>query len=141
MEKKRASFMNDAIDANLHLAKWTLSHLALWYGSEIAIWLLPAVKSSCRFDKWLAPIFEPFENQWWWPFQKFLLTSKQAIICLARYTLATLQICEKTTPPPNFKPQTDDLLMLQNCTNLILTTRCKNDNKIFKNQFFNNKCI
>ena len=63
-----------------------------------------------------------------------------SVYCSLNAPLATLQICEKTTPPPNFKPQTDDLLMLQNCTNLILTTRCKNDNKIFILCFFNSKC-
>ena len=72
--------------------------------------------------------------------QKVNLSKTNSVYCSLNAPLATLQICEKTTPPPNFKPQTDDLLMLQNCTNLILTTRCKNDNKIFKICFFNSKC-
>ena len=67
-------------------------------------------------------------------------SSKPLFVC----TLATLQICEKTTPPPNFKPQTDDLLMLQNCTNLILsgveigTWFLQKDNKISLYSHFSN---
>ena len=67
-----------------------------------------------------------------------------SVICGLTALLATLQICEKTTPPPNFKPQTDDLLMLQNCTNLILsgveigTWYLQKDNKISLYSHFSN---